>query len=104
MVFENPKELAMFLHKYLPKLDQQRLRDAISHSSSFGVLSAEIQTELEHVMQLRLIPHGADISRKGDASDCLYLLVNGRFSMLKDDDTVIGELNRGDVFSELGGF
>jgi CRP/FNR family cyclic AMP-dependent transcriptional regulator len=90
----------MVLHSLLLPINAYRLREMIV---LIRVVKSATQTDLDMEwlkphMQRKPVKRGDVIFRKGDVSDALYLVANGRFRLVEINQ----EFGSGQVFGEIG--
>jgi len=76
-------------------------RKAVEMNPSLSRLSSALPV----VMETKLYPEkGTVVFNKGDKSNGFYLVKEGTFEAIDDDDVVVTKLQQGDVFGELSVF
>jgi predicted acylesterase/phospholipase RssA/CRP-like cAMP-binding protein len=71
----------------------------------FQELPSEIYGELADTLEQRFVEAGATICQRGEASDCLYIVVAGRFRVFVEDnekEKATAEVGRGETIGDIG--
>jgi len=69
--------------------------------SIFRTLDQHNIRELLSFLQLRKFPKNSEVIRKGDPSENLYIVVNGKVAVVGQGGVLIASLGKGEVFGEM---
>ncbi len=68
----------------------------------FSTLSEDDLLDLAALLEFNNFPWQFPITQKGDPGDRLYILLSGRAEVIDDRGVALAELNKGEVFGEMG--
>jgi len=69
--------------------------------SIFRTLDLHNIRELLSLLQLKKFPKNSEVIRKGDPSENLYIVVNGKVAVVGQGGVLIASLGKGEVFGEM---
>lgn len=100
-----PTQFAPVIGRLTQTIETIHLKAALQESALFSDLSADILDQLSHEMELKVIPSGVQLIRKGDPSDYIYFVVSGRFLAIDEQEgkeIPLRDIDRGEVLGEIG--
>lgn len=74
------------------------------HIGIFSDLSDEKRAAIVAQTQRRILHKGEHLVRQGDAADCLFYVLRGRFEVLRDGTRLIAEIGAGEPIGEIAFF
>jgi len=88
------------------RAQKTRMQHIIRLVTLFEGLTEEVMQDLEHELELISAPGGSIVVRQGDPSDALYLVIGGRLSIIRQDesqpDKHLMDISRGQTVGEIG--
>ena len=77
----------------------------LSQIEVFEELSAAERMQLEHRLSSMTVPRGTLLIREGEEADALYIVVSGRFAVIRDGEaSIIAEIGVGQPIGEIAFF
>jgi NTE family protein/lysophospholipid hydrolase len=100
---KHPQALSEFLRRILPRLRRTQLVRVLTEL--FGELAEPARAELERHLRWVQLDGGSLLFREGDASDDVYVVINGRLRVVTTDadgrERVLEEVGRGAAVGEV---
>ena len=100
-----PEQFSAVISRLTQTIEILQLKAALQESALFSDLSKEILDQLSHEMELKVVPSGVQLIKKGDPSDYIYFVVSGRFLAIDEQDgqeIPLRDIDRGEVLGEIG--
>lgn len=102
----HPEAADAITRAIIARLERSQLNLALLQSRLFAGLPEPILQELRAALELRLLRGGETLVRQGEASDALYVLINGRLRVVREQAgggaASLFDLQRGQSVGELG--
>ena len=100
-----PTQFSALIRRLTQTIEIIHLKAALQESALFSDLSEDILDHLSHEMELKVVPSGMQLIKKGDPSDYIYFVVSGRFLAVDEIDgqeIPLRDVDRGEVLGEIG--
>lgn len=106
--FKKERDFATPQMKLLNETEERRRRQHLDNF--FGVLrnldlfeslDDDTLSDLTMLLEMRSIPLGKVVIKKGDAGSNLYIVLTGKVAVIADDGSRIAEMGAGEIFGEM---
>ncbi|MBE0585835.1 MAG: DUF4388 domain-containing protein [Desulfofustis sp.] len=106
--FKKERDFATVQMKLLNETEERRRRQHLDRF--FGILRTldifeplddDALSDLTLLLELRTIPFGKMIIKKGDPGSSLYIVLQGQVAVIADDGSRIAEMGEGKIFGEM---
>jgi CRP/FNR family transcriptional regulator, cyclic AMP receptor protein len=106
--FKKERDFATLQMKLLNETEERRRRrhldqffGVLRNLDIFEPLDDDALSDLTLLLELRTIPIGKVIIRKGDPGSSLYIVLQGQVAVIADDGSPIAEMGEGKIFGEM---
>lgn len=106
--FKKERDFATLQMKLLNETEERRRRQHLDqffgilrNLDIFEPLDDDTLSDLTLLLELRTIPFGKVVIRKGDPGSSLYIVLRGQVAVIGDDGARIAEMGEGKIFGEM---
>ena len=78
-----------------------KIKETLQSHAIFGSMDPAVIDLVEKAMRVVKVKSGEEVIKQGDAGDCLYVVLEGAFSVFVDDEKKDVVYGPGDCFGEL---
>jgi len=106
--YKKDKDFATLQMKLLNETEQRRKKKhldqffgVLRNLPIFDSLDDDSLSDLTLLLELKTIPHGKIVAKKGSPGSHLYIILKGNVEVKNEDGTKMAELGTGEIFGEM---